>query len=114
MTQFTVLYRKNPTFVPLRWERPASDLLQSVKELIRTGELVYLATVEANTPDEAFTRMQGENWSPNGEARPLILGKGLRHTSMSVGDALVDEATGTYYLCHLAGWDVVQDTDRAV
>ncbi|MCK9231070.1 MAG: hypothetical protein RBS96_02605 [Dehalococcoidales bacterium] len=106
MTQFTVLYRKNPTFVPLKWERPASDLLQSV--------LVYLATVEANTPDEAFTRMQGENWSPNGEARPLILGKGLQHTSMSVGDALVDGATGTYYLCHLAGWNVVQDTDRAV
>lgn len=30
--------------------------------------------------------MQGENWSPNGEARSLIEEKGLIHTSMSMGD----------------------------
>jgi hypothetical protein len=36
-------------------------------------------------------RFQGENWSPNGEARDLILAKGLRHTSMSVGDVIEDE-----------------------
>ena len=31
-----------------------------------------------------WVAMQGENWSPNGEARPLIEEKGLRHTSMSM------------------------------
>ena len=36
-----------------------------------------------------FSKMQGENWSPNGEARDLIRSKGLEHTSMSVGDAVV-------------------------
>jgi hypothetical protein len=39
-----------------------------------------------------FDEMQGENWSPNGEARPLIEAKGLQHTSMSVGDVVVDES----------------------
>ena len=35
--------------------------------------------------------MQGENWSPNGEARPLIAQLDLSHTSMSIGDVAVDE-----------------------
>ena len=30
--------------------------------------------------------MQGDNWSPKGEARSLIAGLGLHHTSMSTGD----------------------------
>jgi hypothetical protein len=41
--------------------------------------------------EHVFSAMQGENWSPNGEARPLIEAKGLQHTSMSVGDVIVDE-----------------------
>jgi len=36
--------------------------------------------------DELWIALQGENWSPNGEARGLIRGLGLQHTSMSVGD----------------------------
>ena len=36
--------------------------------------------------DELWIALQGENWSPNGEARSLIQGLGLQHTSMSVGD----------------------------
>jgi len=43
--------------------------------------------------------MQGEIWSPNGEARPLIESLGLSHTSMSVGDVFEDESTGKLYLC---------------
>lgn len=39
--------------------------------------------------DEVYYRMQGENWSPKGEARSLIEEKGLEHTSMSVGDVAV-------------------------
>jgi len=31
---------------------------------------------------------QGEQWSPNGEARELIQEKCLAHTSMSVGDVI--------------------------
>jgi hypothetical protein len=38
--------------------------------------------------EEVFFLMQGEQWSPNGEARELIELLGLRHTSMSVGDLI--------------------------
>ena len=34
--------------------------------------------------DRLFFLLQGERWSSNGEARELILDKGLFHTSMSV------------------------------
>jgi len=40
--------------------------------------------------------MQGMNWSPYGEARELIRSKGLKHTSMSVGDVIKDP-TGAYW-----------------
>ena len=50
---------------------------------------VLLGSVETSDLDAAFHGMQGENWSPQGEARGLIRGKGLQHTSMSVGDVLV-------------------------
>lgn len=39
--------------------------------------------------EDVFAIMQGEHWSPNGEARELIAAKGLRHTSMSTGDVVV-------------------------
>ena len=39
--------------------------------------------------DNIYHAMQGEIWSPNGEARELIKSKGLEHTSMSVGDVIV-------------------------
>jgi hypothetical protein len=52
---------------------------------------IYLKDIEANGPEGAWVAMQGENWSPSGEARDLIRDKGLRHTSMSVGDVLIDE-----------------------
>jgi hypothetical protein len=40
--------------------------------------------------DRIYASMQAEVWSPNGEARVLIRQKDLAHTSMSVGDVIVD------------------------
>ena len=37
-----------------------------------------------------YQQMQGECWSPNGEARPIIEKLALSHTSMSLGDLIVD------------------------
>lgn len=51
---------------------------------------VYLRDVEAADLDMVYYTSQGEVWSPNGEARDLILAKGLGHTSMSVGDVIED------------------------
>lgn len=53
--------------------------------------------------DTIFAHMQAENWSPNGEARALIRSKGLRHTSMSVGDII--ESNGVYYIVAMFGFD---------
>lgn len=50
---------------------------------------ILLGTFEAEDLEDLYTRMQGENWSPNGEARELIESKGLTHTSMSVGDIAI-------------------------
>ena len=36
--------------------------------------------------DEVWRKLQGEFWSPNGEARTMIRALGLAHTSMSIGD----------------------------
>jgi len=40
--------------------------------------------------DAVYEAMQGHNWSPQGEARAMIEGLGLEHTSMSVGDVIQD------------------------
>lgn len=53
--------------------------------------------------EDIFHTMQGEVWSPNGEAKPLILSKGLRHTSMSVGDVVVTE-DGTVFVVDMIGF----------
>ena len=57
------------------------------KNLAKTH--ILLGTIPETDPEDVFHYMQGEVWSPNGEARPIIQGKGLSHTSMSVGDVMV-------------------------
>lgn len=49
---------------------------------------ILLGFVDEQNPDSVWGMMQGEVWSPEGEARELIRRKGLRHTSMSVGDVV--------------------------
>ncbi len=90
--QYRILYAINPTF-------QVGDLV--IERLAKTH--VYLVTVEAATLDDAWAAMQGERWSPNGEARRLILSKGLHHTSMSIGDVL-QTADGRYYQVADAGF----------
>ena len=63
-----------------------------------------LRCVDVPTMEQVFGYMQGENWSPNGEARPLIEQKGLKHTSMSVGDVIEDLETGKFYACAFVGF----------
>ncbi len=72
-----------------------------VKSLHKTH--AFVRRVKAMKREEVFGAMQGENWSPNGEARPLIEKKGLRHTSMSVND-VVRDPDGSYWQCLYLGW----------
>ncbi len=57
----------------------------------------HLIHISAGSLEEVFHIMQGEIWSPQGEARDLIRALGLHHTSMSVGDVIYDtEAQKAY------------------
>ena len=69
---------------------------------------VRLCAVEADSLDDAWRQLQAEQWSPNGEARPLLERLGLSHTSMSVGDLIQDE-DGEYWECLDLGWRAVED-----
>lgn len=64
----------------------APDKLPDPKHLVRTHVLV--GVINDSNPSRVFGLMQGENWSPLGEARNLIRSLGLHHTSMSVGDII--------------------------
>jgi len=64
---------------------------------------ILLGTIGIAKLETIFGALQGENWSPNGEARQLIQEKGLAHTSMSCGDIAVID--GTVWLCAAFGWD---------
>lgn len=74
---------------------------------------VFVKEIEAETPEEAYCEMQGETWSPNGEARPLIESLGLRHTSMSSGDALQDE-NGDYLYVAAMGFTKIKELPTIV
>ena len=63
---------------------------------------VHLKDVETDRGlDGVYHTMQGEIWSPNGEARDLIRSKGLEHTSMSVGDVAVDDVGNAHVVATL-------------
>ena len=49
---------------------------------------IELGTIKASNTNGIFLLLQGDVWSPNGEARELIEKKGLTHTSLSVGDII--------------------------
>ena len=48
-----------------------------------------LGKIACKDAELCYNVLQGENWSPNGEAFNMIQAGGHSHTSMSVGDCLV-------------------------
>lgn len=50
---------------------------------------MLIGSVKESDPETIFRIMQGNVWSPNGEARNIIDDADVDHTSMSVGDALI-------------------------
>lgn len=97
MKTYKIWYRREPSFQP--------DLTLTEEKVKRSHVLVR--EIEAVDLDDAYWKMQGENWSPNGEARPLIQRLGLQHTSMSVGD--VAESEGKFWQVDFCGWNPVLD-----
>lgn len=64
---------------------------------------IKVGVIRAECPEEVFYKMQGENWSPNGEARNFIRQNGLQHTSMSVGDIILEPITRRCLLIDVVG-----------
>lgn len=95
---FQIWYMKNDWF---RQGIVGTDP-SSVIELTHTP----VAVIEVQSIGEVFTRMQAENWSPNGEARYLIAALGLSHTSLCTGDIAIDSAGGIH-ICRPIGWELI-------
>lgn len=91
---FDVYYRYDPIFF--------SD--DRVNKRNYTITHCYLGSLHAKDLEEVFCTMQGEKWSPNGEARELIKATGLHHTSMSVGDIIREKSTNRVWECDQCGW----------
>lgn len=96
MNKYKVYYMKSTYFrdgvMGYDWLRE-KKMLPDRNNLEKTH--VFLIEQEAKNLEDLFFRMQGEEWSPKGEARAIILSKDLRHTSMCVGDIAVDEVGTT-------------------
>ena len=68
----------------------------------------FVCELDVPRLENVFVRMQGEVWSPNGEARELIASLGLHHTSMSIGDVVRDD-DGVHWMCAHRGWQRLPD-----
>ena len=77
--------------------------------MVKLGDYTRLTEIRALDMEDAWMKMQGEMWSPMGEARSIIRELGLSHTSMSVGDLLQDEE-GTFYIVAPVGFKKVRAT----
>lgn len=84
------------------YRNPAKPTINRVKHTH-----VLLKSIDASCADEAWQKMQGEFWSPNGEANGLIAGLALDHTSMDIGD--VAEIDGVWYRVEATGFSVLED-----
>lgn len=73
-------------------------------EALANTHILLKEAVEAQDLEKLFYEMQGEVWSPKGEARGLIQSKGLAHTSMSVGDVAIDLATREAWMVDIVGF----------
>jgi hypothetical protein len=107
MINFNVWYMKPDFF---RDGTMGVDWLRKRQQLPRVSDLaathVKVRSIEAANLEAVFVGMQGEVWSPNGEARGLIRSLGLQHTSMSVGDIAVD-ADGTAHIVDRFGFEAL-------
>jgi hypothetical protein len=76
----------------------ARDAMMGAKFMAKQGVMptpdsvpnnyVLIGKIRETNPDKIFHMMQGEIWSPEGQARNMIRASGTGHTSMSVGDII--------------------------
>lgn len=106
---YKVYYAKNPHFGRRHFGIRGDEPELTLSDLPETH--VFVKEVQAESLGQVFHLMQGEIWSPGGEARPLIKRLGLHHTSMSVGD-VAQAGDGTYYECMIQGWREIKEGQK--
>lgn len=68
---------------------------------------VKVGSIAETDPTRIFPMMQGDYWSPRGEARDLIARLGLGHTSMTVGD-IIELPSGELLMVDRGGFRSIQ------
>lgn len=99
-----VWYMRPEWFAELSLGAYQGEILVDPNHLEKTH--VHLLDTPEQDREKVFAQMQTENWSPNGEARPLIEERGLRHTIMTIGDVLVDDI-GQVWLADMTGFSLL-------
>jgi hypothetical protein len=69
---------------------------------------ICLGTIGETDINKLYMMMQGDVWSPNGEAFGFIDHLGLSHTSLSIGDVVVINNKG--FQCVKGGWDPLENS----
>ena len=103
MATFSVYYMKSSFFADgikgHAWLKQR-NLVPDPADLAKSH--VFLQLIEAPSPEDVYFRMQ--DGSPESASRALIASKGLRHTSMSVGDIVIDHNSHVVYLLDRMGF----------
>lgn len=104
---FDVYYRRDPMFI--EDENLTVEQVQGPEFVHLMSVRVDLTNPEINSGEESiYYRCQGEIWSPQGEANPLIRGNGLHHTSMSIGDVVYNHLTGEWSRVAMCGFTPIK------
>jgi hypothetical protein len=105
MTEYIAYYQKNwGRFDELPDTMPVDDFLDGYAPVMffMLSEQDLISNL-----DTIYYQMQGDKWSPHGEARELIKNSGLSHTSMSIGDIIYAKCNGNYYFVSGTGFQKV-------
>ena len=84
------------------------DIRLTVEEAIKNFPENYVPVMRLNEEnlEDVYFEMQGEQWSPNGEARRAIKDLGLSHTSIMIGDIVEEIKTGRQFIVDWIGFEV--------
>lgn len=99
MYKYAIWYMK-PEWFP----QGISGMLPDPNNLEKTHVHLMDFSIQKDDLERLYMELQGERWSPNGEARPLIKSKGLQHTSMSVGDIAIS-SDGHKHIVAMVGFE---------
>jgi len=90
----------------LIWEYKNKSLPETEDQLKESH--ILLGNINITDLNEIYHKLQGEYWSPNGEARELVKSLGLNHTSMSVGDIIKFKAKGIAFIVKNLGFQEIK------